>query len=225
MEAFTRRLCRPCVSGGFTFSSADVAASPMSQTQLSEQSYIGAMVAGDSGEAPDAAADPIVMGLKRSVWIQIGVISALFAGLFWPNLRRLWDKTNPFYGEANWGHAICIPVIGLYYLYVNREKLLSESVPGMATRSRKAKRVWGLLAVALILPLVLIREEASRQLIPVAGIVAVLLAAAAGAGACAGPTNSLIEPTNTLPDGSALSSCFSELPSSNTRFFRAKTTS
>src|ERR1700685_1346339 len=117
------------------------------------------------------------MGLRRSVWIQIGVISALFAGLFWPNLRRLWDKTNPFYGEANWGHAICIPVIGLYYLYVNREKLLSESVSPMTTRNHKARRVWGLIAVALLLPLVLVREEASRQLIPVAAAVAILLIA------------------------------------------------
>ncbi|MGD0461362.1 MAG: exosortase/archaeosortase family protein [Tepidisphaeraceae bacterium] len=158
----------------------------MSQTQLSEESYLGAMVAGATGDAPDAAADPIVMGLKRSVWIQIGVISALFGGLFWPNLRRLWDKTNPFYGEANWGHAICIPVIGLYYLYVNRERLLSESVPGMATRNRKARRVWGLMAIALVLPLVLVREEASRELIPVVAIVTVLLAATAGASAWRG---------------------------------------
>ena len=45
-----------------------------------------------------------MFGLKRSTWIQIGVITGLFAALFWPNLRRLWDKTNPFYGEANWGH-------------------------------------------------------------------------------------------------------------------------
>ena len=148
----------------------------MSQAQFTEENYFGAMTANASGETPHAANDPIYMGLKRSIWIQIGVISALFAGLFWPNLRRLWDKTNPFYGEANWGHAICIPVIGLYYLYVNREKLLTESVPAMATRSRKARRVWGLIAVALVLPLVLVREEASHVLIPVAAFVAVCAA-------------------------------------------------
>ncbi len=158
----------------------------MSQAQFTEENYFGAMTANASGETPHAANDPIYMGLKRSIWIQIGVISALFAGLFWPNLRRLWDKTNPFYGEANWGHAICIPVIGLYYLYVNREKLLTESVPAMATRSRKARRVWGLIAVALVLPLVLVREEASHVLIPVAAFVAVLLAASAGAAAWRG---------------------------------------
>jgi exosortase len=158
----------------------------MSQAQLTEEDFLGAMTAGASGQTSSAAVDPIVMGLKRSIWIQIGVIAALFAGLFWPNLRRLWDKTNPFYGEANWGHAICIPVIGLYYLYVNREKLLSESIPAMATRSRKARRVWGLIAVALLLPLVLVREEAFRALIPIAAVVAVLLAATAGAAAWRG---------------------------------------
>jgi hypothetical protein len=48
--------------------------------------------------------------------------------VFWPNLRRLWDKTNPFYGEPNWGHAICVPIIGLYYLYANRDELLRQTV-------------------------------------------------------------------------------------------------
>ena len=51
------------------------------------------------------------------------MIVGLFSALFWPNLRRLWQKTNPFTGEANWGHAICVPIIGLYYLYVHREDI------------------------------------------------------------------------------------------------------
>jgi exosortase len=50
------------------------------------------------------------------------------AALFWPNLRRLWEKTNPIYGEANWGHSICVPIIGLYYLYLNRDELLRARV-------------------------------------------------------------------------------------------------
>ncbi|HEV7297854.1 MAG TPA: exosortase/archaeosortase family protein [Tepidisphaeraceae bacterium] len=44
---------------------------------------------------------------------------------FWPNFRRLWLKTNPFFGEPNWGHAIAVPLIGLYYLYTNRTQLLT----------------------------------------------------------------------------------------------------
>lgn len=48
--------------------------------------------------------------------------------VFWPNLRRLWLKTNPIFGDPNWGHAVVVPVVGLYYLYVNREQLLKEPV-------------------------------------------------------------------------------------------------
>jgi len=47
---------------------------------------------------------------------------------FWPNLRRLWLKTNPFYGEPNWGHAVIVPIVGLYYLYTNREQLLKAKL-------------------------------------------------------------------------------------------------
>jgi exosortase len=63
--------------------------------------------------------------LPRSAWVKIGVLTALICAVFWPNLVRLWGKTNPFYGEPNWGHSMCIPVIGLYYLYVNRDALLA----------------------------------------------------------------------------------------------------
>lgn len=79
-------------------------------------------------------------GLKRETWIKIGILAALFIFLFWPNLRRLWDKTNPITGEDNWKHAIFIPIIGLYYLYLNREQLLKEVVkpllPDDLSRSR-----------------------------------------------------------------------------------------
>jgi len=60
--------------------------------------------------------------------LKIGTVAGLFIAVFWPNLRRLWDKTNPFYGEPNWGHAICVPIIGLYYLYANRDELLRQTV-------------------------------------------------------------------------------------------------
>ncbi len=75
--------------------------------------------------------EPVYFGLRLSAWIKIAVVGALFCAIFWPNLRRLWEKTNPFYGEANWGHAICVPLIGLYYLYVNREDLLKAPVKPM----------------------------------------------------------------------------------------------
>lgn len=65
-------------------------------------------------------------GLTLAAWIKIGIVAMLMAALFWPNLLRLWWKTNPFTGEPNWGHAICVPIIGLYYLYINREELLQS---------------------------------------------------------------------------------------------------
>jgi exosortase len=154
----------------------------MSQTQITGLSG-GSIFAGTGEQSRDqsydAEAQPLILGLKRSVWIQIGVIAVLFAALFWPNLRRLWDKTNPIYGEANWGHAICIPIIGLYYLYVNREKLVqgdSEEQPGISHDS-PGLRVWIMLTMALLFPLVLLREEAGKFFMPAAAVSGVLILA------------------------------------------------
>ncbi|MGD0138785.1 MAG: exosortase/archaeosortase family protein [Tepidisphaeraceae bacterium] len=150
----------------------------MSQTQINDVDNGDTVLTGEvPGDAPGSVADPVVCGLKRSVWIQIAVITALFSALFWPNLRRLWDKTNPFYGEANWGHAICIPLIGLYYLYVNREKLLHGNSSGQPTRRQMGLRVWGMLALAVALPLALIYEEARRVIGPAAMVGAAIVAA------------------------------------------------
>src|SRR4051812_2290588 len=67
-------------------------------------------------------------GLSSDAWMRIGVLALLMIGLFWPNLRRLWLKTNPISGEANWGHAFFVPLIGIYYLYLNRDALLKARV-------------------------------------------------------------------------------------------------
>jgi len=71
------------------------------------------------------------LGLSPAAWTQMAIVTALMCAVFWPNLRRLWDKTNPFYGEANWGHAVCIPLISLYYLYVNRARLMATPVQAL----------------------------------------------------------------------------------------------
>src|SRR5437764_4057473 len=72
--------------------------------------------------------EPRYLGMRAQTLLQVGSITFLFCLLFWPNLRRLWDKTNPFTGEPNWGHAPFIPLVGLYYLFINRERLRAARV-------------------------------------------------------------------------------------------------
>ena len=70
----------------------------------------------------------------------IGTVGALMAITYWPNLRRLYLKVNPFTGEPNWSHSVVIPIIGLYFLYLNREDLfrarLQPVYPNQFTRNR-----------------------------------------------------------------------------------------
>jgi exosortase len=72
--------------------------------------------------------EPLYYGLTPTAWLKVAVVSILMVATFRFNLVRLWLKTNPFNGEPNWRHAICIPAIGLYYLYVNRDDLLATPV-------------------------------------------------------------------------------------------------
>src|SRR5438128_9994599 len=67
-------------------------------------------------------------GLSSDAWMRIGVLALLMIGLFWPNLRRLWLKTNPVTGEADWGHAFFVPLIGAYCVYRDRDALLKACV-------------------------------------------------------------------------------------------------
>ena len=85
------------------------------------------------------------LGLSGTAWVQIGVVGVLFACLFWPNFRRIWQKTNPYDGQeaANWSHSLLVPLIGLFYLYQRRDELLATPArPLLADRFGKA-RLWG----------------------------------------------------------------------------------
>src|SRR5438067_235242 len=87
------------------------------------------ILSGVSYAGPDTQNAPrTYYGLSSDAWARIGVLALLMIGLFWPNLRRLWLKTNPVTGEANWGHAFFVPLIGIYYLYLNRDALLKARV-------------------------------------------------------------------------------------------------
>jgi exosortase len=99
---------------------------------------------GPSGVEPQQA----YLGLSTAAWVQIGVLTFLMVWLFYaPCLRRLGEKTLPFLStaEANWGHSVAIPLIGLYYLYLNREELLK------AKSTRTAWEGLGILLGGLLL--------------------------------------------------------------------------
>ena len=81
-----------------------------------------------SGDAGALQPDGVYFGLSLETWVKVGVLAPLFVAVYWLVIRWLWDKTNPLWGEANWGHAICIPIVGLYYLYINRDDLLKQPV-------------------------------------------------------------------------------------------------
>ncbi len=113
----------------------------------------------DYSAAADGAEEPGWLGLPKSAWKKAAIIAVTFVALFWTNLWRLWLKTNPFFGEANWGHAVCVPVIGLYYLYIHRDELLRAGVlANMPCKPSKVRLVttlgmiFGGLAASLIGP-------------------------------------------------------------------------
>ncbi len=84
------------------------------------------------------------MGLGLSIWIKILLLTVLMVWLFYvPSLRRLWQKTNPFTGEPNWGHAVVIPVVGLYYLYLNRDELFRAKIQPLLAGGLTRARFWG----------------------------------------------------------------------------------
>lgn len=72
--------------------------------------------------------EPRYFGLTPTAWVQVGTLAVLFLIAFLICLRRLWLKTNPINGDANWSHAICVPVIGLYYLYAHRKEFFNTPV-------------------------------------------------------------------------------------------------
>lgn len=64
------------------------------------------------------------LGVPVRVWVILGCMSALFIGLYWTSLERLWKHTNPINGTKEWAHAIFVPVVGIYYLYLHLDELM-----------------------------------------------------------------------------------------------------
>jgi exosortase len=82
----------------------------------------------DELAALDASGSNEHLGLSLDAWVKIGVLTPLFLAVYWLVLRWLWDKTNPIWGEANWGHSAFIPLAGLYYLFIKRDELKATPV-------------------------------------------------------------------------------------------------
>jgi exosortase len=80
--------------------------------------------ASPSRRADGAARDLARPGPGFSItWVHLLVLAAAFGALFWINLQRLWQWTNPSSGDPNWGHSIFIPLISLAYLLERRDQL------------------------------------------------------------------------------------------------------
>lgn len=75
-------------------------------------------------DAPAERLDRTQAGLKGPLtWIHLLLLAAAFVWLFWVNLQRLWQWTNPSSGDPNWGHAIFIPLISLVYLLEHHDRV------------------------------------------------------------------------------------------------------
>lgn len=87
-------------------------------------SGLNAMFVTGRGRSLARPGAPSAKNAGRSItWVHLAILTAAFACLFWNNLFRLWQWTNPSSGDPNWGHALFIPVISLVYLLEHRDRL------------------------------------------------------------------------------------------------------
>lgn len=100
-----------------------------------------------SGSVEDQ--NPRVGGITLGGWLAIGVVSLLLIATFRFNLVRLWGKINPFGGDAEWQHAVAVPLIGIYYLYIHREELEKAKVEPLLVGGFTKGRWIGALGLVL----------------------------------------------------------------------------
>ncbi|MBC7783404.1 MAG: exosortase/archaeosortase family protein [Burkholderiales bacterium] len=87
------------------------------------------------------------LGVSWIGWLKAAALIATFALLYLPNLLRLWQKTNLVSGDSNWSHSITIPLVGLYYLFLHREQLMSTPLEPILGDRFTRMRVYEALAV------------------------------------------------------------------------------
>jgi len=116
------------------FLTSEVRASELSESESmttsssSSSSFGNAEGAGAQSSLLSGEGEKVHYGLSEIAWLKIGIVAVLMAALFRFNLMRLWWKTNPVTGEANWGHSMFVPLVGIYYLYIHRDGLLKAKV-------------------------------------------------------------------------------------------------
>ena len=82
-------------------------------------------------------------------WAKAAAITVLFFWLYRFNLQRLWSKTNFFYGDPDWSHSMCVPLIGAYYLFLRRDEIAAIPVEPLLPRLRfsRARFVGGAILI------------------------------------------------------------------------------
>jgi exosortase len=78
-----------------------------------------------AGHSASTREDEGFLGLSTHAWTCIGIVLGLMVALYWRNLERLWNKTNPIYGQDgdNWSHSVLVPVIGIAYLWIHKKAI------------------------------------------------------------------------------------------------------
>lgn len=94
------------------------------------------------------------LGVPIRVWVILGSMTVLFVALYWTSLERLWKHTNPINGTKEWAHAIFVPVVGIYYLYIHLDELMKTKVKplvGLDFTPTRFLSVGVLIAIGLVL--------------------------------------------------------------------------
>jgi exosortase len=91
------------------------------------------------------------LGAGAIVWWKWLIIGLLFVGLYWTQLKRLWVITRPFGGlDPDWAHAICVPLIGIYYLFLRRDEIAVTPIEPVLGGIPTRMRVYSAFAVLLM---------------------------------------------------------------------------
>lgn len=74
-----------------------------------------------------AAAPKTWAAVSREVWARIAVIGALFV---WLHMQIIQTAGEIALSDADWSHALLVPVLSIYFVYQSRDKILAEKPTG-----------------------------------------------------------------------------------------------